>query len=443
LGNIFNLRHIFGDIFDEATRGVDRPAAGHYYVLTLKNARLRLFIVSAFLCSASLFAQNEGETVYFDGSLNAASAIVMDAATGSVLFEKDSGRIIPPASLTKLMTMHLALSEALRGRVSLDDIVALPPATWARNQPPRSSLMRLDEGQVVTLHELLLGLAIPSGNDAAVAVALHLAPSIEDFATMMNAEARRIGLTRTFFVEPSGISEENMTTAAEFALFCREYLRLHPETITDYHTVPELVYPQEENLPAYQRGISRKPVVHPNHIPLLGEFEGADGLKTGYIDEAGYNAAVTAERNGTRFVAVVLGIPAELGAYWGPIVRAEDCRKLLEWAFANYKTLRPPAPEIPDARVWKSKRKTAALRPAGDIVTTVSASRGVDLNWEIELVAPLIAPLSAGTEAGKLRLYDRNGLLREIPLVTAEDAERGGFWRRLWDSIVLFFRGRK
>jgi D-alanyl-D-alanine carboxypeptidase (penicillin-binding protein 5/6) len=408
----------------------------------LKTARLRLFVVSAFLCSVPLFSQNESG-LYFDGSLHAVSAIVMDAATGAVLFEKDPSREIPPASLAKLMTMHLALNEARRGTVSLDDIVPLPPATWARNQPPRSSLMFLDDGQIVTLRELLLGLAIPSGNDAAVAVALHLAPSIEDFAAMMNAEAQRIGLTRTFFVEPSGISEENMTTAAEFAQFCREYLRLHPETIADYHTAPLLAYPQEENLPAYQRGRSNQPVVQPNHIPLLGEFEGADGLKTGYIDEAGYNAAVTAERDGTRFIAVALGVPAELGGIWGPRARAEDCRKLLEWAFANYKTLRPSMPEIPDARVWKSKRKVIGLKPADDLTTTAVINRGVDLNWEIELVTPLIAPLAAGTEAGKLRLYDREGLLREILLVTTEDAEQGGFWRRLWDSIVLFFRGGK
>ncbi|MDR1469207.1 MAG: D-alanyl-D-alanine carboxypeptidase [Spirochaetaceae bacterium] len=421
-------------------RGVDKPAAKRYALPVLKNARLRLFVASALLCSVSLFAQNESE-IYFDDSLNAVSAIVIDAATGTVLFEKDASREIPPASLTKLMTMHLALNEALRGTVSLDDIVALPPATWARNQPPRSSLMFLDEGQIVTLRELLLGLAIPSGNDAAVAIALHLAPSIEDFAAMMNAEAQRIGLTRTFFVEPSGISEKNMTTAADFALFCREYVRLHPETITDYHTVPALAYPQEENLPLYQRGRSRQPVIQPNHIPLLGEFEGADGLKTGYIDEAGYNAAVTAERDGTRFIAVVLGVPAELGARWGSLARAEDCRKLLEWAYANYKTLRPPAPEIPDVRVWKSKQKFAALKPAEDLTTTTPIGRGVDPAWEIDLFAPLIAPLAAGTEAGKLRLYDRDGLLREISLVTTEDAEQAGFWRRLWDSIVLFFRG--
>jgi D-alanyl-D-alanine carboxypeptidase (penicillin-binding protein 5/6) len=400
----------------------------------------RVFVVFAFLCTASLFAQNG--RAYFDGELNAVSAVVIDEATGAALFEKYPNREIPPASLTKLMTMHLALNAVLRGQVSLDDIVDLPPAAWGKNQPPRSSMMFLDQGQVVTLHELLLGLAIPSGNDAAIAVALHLAPTIEDFAAMMNAEARRMGLVKTYFVEPSGISEKNMTTAAEFARFCREYMRLHPETIANYHTIPELAYPKEENLPVYQRGTGKTPIVQQNHIPLLGEFDGADGLKTGYIDEAGYNAAVTAERDGTRFIVVVLGVPVELGSFWGPRARADDCRKLLEWVFASYKTLRPPAPDIPLARIWKSRQKFIPLKPAENIVTTVLVERGSDSRWEIELISPVIAPVASGTEAGRLRLYDKDGLLREISLVTTEEAERGGFWRRLWDSIALFFRRR-
>jgi D-alanyl-D-alanine carboxypeptidase (penicillin-binding protein 5/6) len=420
---------------------VDRVGTKRYYDRLLKNVVTRLFVVIALWCSASLFAQSEAPS--FDGTLSAVSAIVVDAETGAVLFEKDAAREIPPASLTKLMTMHLVLNEALRGRVSLDDVVDLPPSVWARNQPPRSSLMFLDQGQIVTLHELLLGMAIPSGNDAAAAIALHLAPTIEGFAAMMNAEAQRMGLVKTRFVEPSGISEKNMTTAADFVRFCREYLRLHPETIENYHTVREFAYPKVENLPAYQRGNARPSIIQPNHIPLLGEFDGADGLKTGYIDEAGYNAAVTAERDGTRFIAVVLGVPADLGAFWGARARAADCLELLEWAYANYKTLRPPEPEIPDARIWKSSQKLVHLKPAEPIATTVPRARGLDPAWEIELYSPLIAPLAAGTEAGKLRLFDNGGLLREISLTTTDEAERGGFWRRLWDSIVLFFRPGK
>jgi D-alanyl-D-alanine carboxypeptidase (penicillin-binding protein 5/6) len=422
-------------------RVVDNVGAKYYYCQTLKNALRYFFVIFVSLCSVALFAQNQGAR--FEGALNAASAVVMDAATGTVVFEKDGDREISPASLTKLMTMHLALNGVLAGNVSLDDIVNLPPQAWARNQPPRSSLMFLGEGQIVTLRELLLGLVIPSGNDAAVAVALHLAPTVEEFAVMMNAEARRMGLAKTRFVEPSGISEKNMTTAAEFALFSREYLRLHPEAVADYHTVPELAYPKEENLPAYQRGRADSVIVQPNHIPLLGEFDGADGLKTGYIDEAGYNATVTAERDGTRFIVVVLGVPAALGSFWGSRARSDDCRKLLEWAFANYKTVRPPMPEIPDTRIWKSKQKFVALKPAELLATTTPIDRGFVPAWETEFFAPLVAPIPAGTEAGKLRLYDKDGLLREISLITAEESELGGFWRRLWDSIVLFFRGGK
>jgi D-alanyl-D-alanine carboxypeptidase (penicillin-binding protein 5/6) len=418
--------------------GVDSSIVNSYNTGTLKKPFHLCFIALLLLRPVTITAQDAFRRS-FDGELTAASAVVMDAATGAALFEKNPDWEIPPASLTKLMTMYIALTEAQSGRVSLSDAVDLPPPTWARNQPPRSSLMWLDQGHLVTLHELLLGLAIPSGNDAAVAVALHIAPTIEDFAAMMNAQARRIGLTRTRFVEPSGISEKNMTTAGEFARFCREYLRAYPETIAGYHTVPALAYPQEENLPVYQRGKTTHTIVQPNHIPLLGTFDGVDGLKTGYIDEAGFNAAVTAQQNDTRFIVVVLGIPASLGAPVGDRARAEDCRKLLEWAFANYKTLRPPTPEIPAARLWKSKRWFTPLRLTQDTETTALIDRGEGLRWEIEPSGPLIAPLPAGTAAGKLRLYDKDGLLREIPLVTAEEAERGNFWRRLWDSIVLLF----
>jgi D-alanyl-D-alanine carboxypeptidase (penicillin-binding protein 5/6) len=411
-----------------------------YNTGTLKKPFHLFFIMLLSLRLVSVAAQDASRRTSFDGELHAASAVVMDAATGAALFEKNPDAEIPPASLAKLMTMHIALTEAQSGRVSLSDIVDLPPPAWARNQPPRSSLMYLDQGQTVTLHELLLGLAIPSGNDAAVAVALHIAPSIEEFAAVMNAEARRIGLSRTRFVEPSGISEKNMTTAGEFARFCREYLRIHPETIADYHTVPAFAYPQEENLPAYQRGKTTHTIVQPNHIPLLGTFDGVDGLKTGYIDEAGFNAAVTAKQNDTRFIVVVMGIPASLGAPFGDRARAEDSRKLLEWAFAHYKTLRPPTPEVPAVRLWKSKQRFIPLRLTQDTETTALIERGDGLRWEIEPVSPLVAPLPAETAAGTLRLYDKDGLLREIPLVTAEEAERGNFWRRLWDSIVLFFR---
>jgi D-alanyl-D-alanine carboxypeptidase (penicillin-binding protein 5/6) len=360
----------------------------------------------------------------------------MDAATGAVLYEKNADEEIPPASLAKLMTMHIALREVKAGRASLDEIVPLPRESWAVNQPPRSSLMFLAPGQRVSLRELLLGLAIPSGNDAAVAAALRFAPTVAGFVEEMNREAERLGLVRTRFVEPSGISEYNLTTAREFAAFCRIYLTLHPETLGDYHSAAEFAYPKEANV---AEAFRNRPgtIVQYNHNNLLKDFPGTDGLKTGYIDEAGYNIALTAERRGTRLIAVILGGPAVRG---GDRIRDEDGRKLLEWGFRNYKTIRPVIEPLEPVRVWKGKINQTDLVPALALEFTAPANRGADLRGEAELDSPLIAPLPAGSAAGTFILYDNFGELRRVPLLTVQAVEQGGFFKRLWDSIRLFFK---
>jgi D-alanyl-D-alanine carboxypeptidase (penicillin-binding protein 5/6) len=364
------------------------------------------------------------------------AAVLMDAATGTVLYAKNGDRPISPASLTKLMTIHIALEEAAARRASLDETVTLPRASWAINQPPRSSLMFLAPGQTVSLRELLLGLAVSSGNDAAVAVALRFAPTVEEFADRMTREARALGLSQTTFVEPSGISEWNMTTAMEFARFCREYLRLHPETLRDYHSVAEFAYPKASNVgEAYRERV--EPIVQRNRNALLGRVEGVDGLKTGYIDEAGYNIALTAARLETRLIAVILGAPATPA---GEGIRDRDGRNLLNWGFAHFKTLNPPPPELAPLPVWKGAVNRVALRPGEPLTFTASAGRGRGLRWETEPEEPLIAPIAAGSPVGTLVLYDEQGELRRIPLLTAEEAAPGGFWKRLWDSVRLYVR---
>jgi D-alanyl-D-alanine carboxypeptidase (penicillin-binding protein 5/6) len=354
----------------------------------------------------------------------------MDAATGTLLYAINRNDPIPPASLTKLMTAHLALAEVAAERASLDEIVPLPRETWAENQPPHSSLMFLAANQRVSLRELLLGLAIPSGNDAAVAVALRFAPSVEDFVRAMNREARNFGLTETRFVEPSGVSELNTTTALEFALLCRAYITLHPEAMKEYHSIPEFAYPKTANVPPGQRAGT---YVQKNHNSLLGRLEGVDGLKTGYINESGYNIALTAERGGTRFIAVLLGALTDQ-------IRDDDGVRLLTWGFDNFRTLNPVAEYIPPVRIWKGKAKYASLTPAEALTFTVSTRRGLPLRWSAELEDNLTAPLPAGSPGGTLILSDDRGELRRIPLVLEFDAEQGGFFKRFGDSIGLFFK---
>jgi D-alanyl-D-alanine carboxypeptidase (penicillin-binding protein 5/6) len=396
------------------------------------------FIFFYFLFALSLFAEEPVPLNPADDAPELASraAVLMDAATGTILYAKNGDEPISPASLTKLMTIHIALEEVAAGRASLDEQVPLPRESWAINQPPRSSLMFLAPGQIVSLRELLLGLAIPSGNDAAVAVALRFSPSVPEFAELMTREARRLGLAETWFEEPSGISENNMTTAMEFTRFCKEYLTRHPETLRDYHSVPEFAYPKTTNVAAaYQDHPGT--IIQQNRNALLKTFEGVDGLKTGYIDEAGYNIALTAARLKTRLIAVVLGAPASPG---GDHIRDADSRALLTWGFNHFKTLTPPPPELPPVRVWKAKANQIAVLPSEDLTYTILTHRGRDLRWETALIDPLTAPLEAGAPAGDLILLDDLGELRRMPLLTAESAPQGSIFKRVWHSIRLFFR---
>jgi D-alanyl-D-alanine carboxypeptidase (penicillin-binding protein 5/6) len=165
-----------------------------------------------------------------------------------------------------------------------------------------------------------------------------------------------------------------------------------------------------------------------------------DGLKTGYIDESGYNIALTAGRGGTRFIAVILGAPAAPG---GDRVRDADGLELLSWAFANYKTVRPVTGDLEPARLWKGKSDWITLIPGEPLEFTSLTSRAENLRWETEINDPLIAPLPAGSMAGSMVFYDGFGELRRVPLITATEAEEGNFFKRALDSARLFFRKPK
>ncbi|MDR2471000.1 MAG: D-alanyl-D-alanine carboxypeptidase [Treponema sp.] len=376
------------------------------------------------------------------------SAALVDGETGTVLFSRSPSLLISPASLTKIMTMHLTLRDIRAGRVSEGDVVALPPEAWAENQPPRSSLMFLDRGQRVTLGEILMGLAVSSGNDAAVAAALHLAPSLESFVAMMNAEAGRLGLASTRFTEPAGISPENTTTAMDLARFCAVYLKEHPGAPARFHSAPSFAYPLAANIP------NPRTIVQYNRNTLLGRL-GVDGLKTGHITEAGYNIALSARRDDTRLVAVLLGSDNE-------DERDRDGEALLRWGFDNFKTLRYTPASLPPVRVWGGRAKYVPVRAdtaagagitadtgsaagrgpaptAGVTALTVPVRRGNGLRQEIILEKELKAPLLAGSPAGTLILRDSMGELARIPLSLEKEAPRGGFFRILFDSIALFF----
>lgn len=369
--------------------------------------------------------------------LSAQSAILIDYDTGAVLYEKRADTILPPASLTKIMTIHLVLELARDGAVSLEEDFAVPAAAWARNQPPRSSLMFLGPGQHVNLRQLIVGLAVASGNDAAVAVALRLAGSVPAFVEMMNSEARRLGYEVMRFSDPAGLSPRNAITAREYADFIRHHLQRWPEVLDEIYSKREIIYPTADNFNAAMIGGS---VRQENRNNLLFDYDGVDGLKTGYIHASGYNLAVTARRGDRRLIAVVLGVRAP-DVEEGSLRRARDASMLLDYGFERFSRVEPQLPTLNPVRVWKGRGNRVDVVARRD-PRSVVVPRGHENSVEVEarLAEERIAPVERGQQLGTLSYRVGDTVLGEIPLVSAARIERAGFLKRVWHTLVLMVR---
>ncbi len=367
------------------------------------------------------------------------SAVLIDVQSGAVLFSKNRDDRIPPASMTKLMSLHLAYKAIGEGRLSMNQLIPVGRAAAFQSSPPRSSLMFLEEGQRVTLREIMIGCAIPSGNDAAIALAIAVSGSVEAFVAGMNREAERLGMTSTGFVEPSGYDAGNVTTAWDFARFCLFYIREHPEAMEELHSLPAFTYPKGENIPPGGRS-ALGPITQPNHNNLVGRLDGVDGLKTGYIDESGYNIAVTAERNGRRLLAVLMGGEGETTGE-GNLQRAIDATALLSYGFFRFATFVPEPPPAEPVRIYGGRARTTIPVAAEIPAVTVSLETLPGLRWERYPEYPLKAPLSAGTVLGELVLVRADGnRIATVPLLAESDIPRGGWLKRFRDWLILGFR---
>ncbi len=380
-----------------------------------------------------------------DLPVHSGAAILIDIASGHVLYEKNADEVIPPASMTKLVVMYVVFQEIATGRISLDDVVPLPPESWAVNAPPGSSLMFLGEGQTVTLRELLLGLAVASGNDAAVAVASYVSGDVESFVQRMNREMELLGLEKTRFVEPSGYSELNLTTPREFAAFARTYINRYPQALADFHSQPSISYPQERNLPAWQAD-KENSIFQQSTNKLLGVLPGCDGLKTGFIFESGYNLSLTAKRGNTRFLSVTMRGPGS-GSVEGNRYRVMDGTTLMEWAFSCFATHFKAEVEPMSVLVLGGKKNSVVLAPSRTTPLTVPAllqgqeplASAAAVVSQIVLPGHLEAPVQAGDVVGKISYAVGEVVLEEVPLVAMESVEMGSGLKRLLDKLAIRF----
>lgn len=366
--------------------------------------------------------------------IDAKSAILIDYASGQVLFEQNADESIAPASLTKLMTLHLAYEKIASGDISRDDLVNVSKNAWAATMPG-SSVMFLEPGDIVTVDEVMKGIAIPSGNDAAIAMAEHIAGSLDAFVNLMNQEAKDLGFTTLHFADPAGLDPKNQITAREFAQFCRIYIQKHPEALTELHSVTSFTYPQDKNIPEDRKG-QIEPITQPNRNTLLGVVEGVDGLKTGFIDESGYNFAVTAKRGDMRLIGIILGVPGATEQE-GSARRAEEATKMLEWGFQNFVSVTPEIPAIQPVRVWKGASSKVELVPAEPVQITVPRGMEDDLVGTVTQEQSVIGPVAEGQKLGEL-VYTADGEeVARFDLVAANEVKQGNFFKRLWDTIRL------
>lgn len=355
-------------------------------------------------------------------SIDAKSWVLMDYASGQVLADSNMDARVAPASITKVMTSYVVSAELARGKIHLDDQVFISEHAWrAGGAGTDGSTSFLQLNSKVALKDLLYGMIIQSGNDAAIALAEHVGGSEETFANLMNQYAQRLGMTGTHYVDASGLpNAEHYTTAHDIARLSRALVHDYPEDYKIY-AIKEFEW----------NGIKQH-----NRNTLLWRDDSVDGIKTGHTSEAGYCLATSALRGEQRLIAVVMGAGGEKQ-------RADDNQALLNYGFRFFETRKLYAANAPLAtpQLWKGELDTLPLGVAEDVLVTFPRGRYDDLKASLELPARLVAPIAKGGEVGKLKVLLDGKTVLERPLVALAAGESGGFFTRVVDDVWMWFKG--
>lgn len=341
---------------------------------------------------------------------SARSAILLDADTGTIIYEKNSHDKLPPASITKVMTMLLTMEAIDEGQLKWTDKVRT--SEYAASMG--GSQIFLEPGEEMTVDEMLKGIAMASGNDASVAMAEKIAGSEEGFVKMMNEKAAELGMKDTHFVNCNGLPAENhYTSAHDIAVMSRELLKY--DQITKYTGAYQ----------DYLRKDSEKPFWLVNTNKLVRFYTGADGLKTGYTSEAKFCLSATAKRDGLRAVAVVMGAPDTK-------TRNNEVSRMFDYAFSQYTMhfIYKPGEVLGIVKVQKGNVPEISIQAEKDY--SVLVKKGVknpDIRHEIQLDPNVKAPVAAGQVIGKLSVYQGEQLVKEFELTSPVEVEKAGFWK--------------
>ncbi|KMM75143.1 MULTISPECIES: D-alanyl-D-alanine carboxypeptidase family protein [Xanthomonas] len=348
------------------------------------------------------------------------SWVLMDYATGQVLAGENEHERVAPASITKVMTSYVIAAELKLGKITRDDQVMLSERAWREGGAGTDgSYSGFPVNKTARLEDMEKGMAIQSGNDAAIALAEHTAGSEEAFASLMNEYAKKIGMTGSHFVNAHGLSAEgHYTTAYDLALLGRAMVRDYPETYA-YNKIKE-----------FRVG----DITQPNRNLLLWRDPSVDGIKTGHTSEAGYCLLSSAKRGDQRLIAVVMGDSSEKQ-------RAEDSLALLNWGFRFFEThsLYEPGKQVAQQRVWKGTEKQVLLGVAQPLLVSVPRGRYNELKPSIEVPKTLEAPIKQGQAIGMVKVTLDGKVVAQAPLVALKAVDEAGFFKRLWDSFWMWW----
>ena len=350
--------------------------------------------------------------------LEAPSAILMDAATGTVLYEQNAHERLAPASVTKVMTLLLVMEALDSGKITWNDMVTASDAAAAKG----GSQVYLEPGEQMSMDEMLKSVVVSSANDCATALAEHVAGSEASFVEMMNAKAEALGMADTHFVNCTGLDDdadaaEHLTSAYDIALMSRALLS--HDAIRNYTTI------WMDTVRGGQFGLS-------NTNKLVRFYDGTTGLKTGFTSGAGYCLSASAMRDGMELIAVVMHCETSTG-------RFSSAKALLDYGFANYALVQPEfSPEAVPIRLGEQVSLIPVIQDSDPVLVDKAMRANV---WqEVELLPEVTAPVAAGQQLGTLRIYGGDEVLASVPLVAPESVERLSFWaltKRLIDSICF------
>jgi D-alanyl-D-alanine carboxypeptidase (penicillin-binding protein 5/6) len=357
-------------------------------------------------------------------SLSAKSWALMDFATGQMLGDNNADARVEPASITKVMTAYVVSAELAAAKIKLDDQVFISENAWrGGGAGTDGSTSFLAVNSKVALKDLMYGMIIQSGNDAAIALAEHIAGSEQTFAELMNQYAIKLGMTGTHYANASGLPDANhYSTAHDIALLSRAVIHDFPEDYKIY-AIKEFEW----------NGITQH-----NRNTLLWRDSSVDGIKTGHTKEAGFCLATSAKRGEQRLIAVVMGATSEKQ-------RADDNQSLLNYGFRFYEShkLYDAGKALAQPELWKGAQNALPLGVAEEVLVTLPRGRYNDLKASMDLPSRLIAPYTKGQKIGTVRVALDGKVLLERPLVALTDAPEAGFWGRMSDGILLWFKGDK